>query len=229
MISSRPSPTPPTRTPPPPADAPGDDAAANNAAGETPPAEEKKEEEKKPEPEPANGEEKKAENGNGGGGEEGQPKEEANAEAGKGVAAESGGAFTAEQDAKLKEMKAVNKPWKEIAAEMKLQPKDIGSLRTRWKELNGRGGAAAAPAPAPAARNGGGKAIKKEKGKGRRRGGEFFDPDDDGAVKLSIEEVGPDEHFTAEDVSVRIVPFYSPFSSNSSPHLLLHVVSNLPF
>lgn len=77
-------------------------------------------------------------------------------------------AFTAEQDEKLKELKGQNKTWKEIAEGMGLQPRDIGRLKARFKEIG--------PAPAPAAGNEkGGKGLnpgggKKGKGGGKNKG-----------------------------------------------------------
>lgn len=47
--------------------------------------------------------------------------------------------FTAEQDAKLKEMKAENKTWKQIADALCVKPNEIFKLKARFKELQSAG------------------------------------------------------------------------------------------
>lgn len=118
---------------------------------------------------------------------------------------EGGNGFTPEQDEKLKTLKGQNKTWKEVAAALGIDPKDINRLKMRWKEIVS--GAASGVADAAGAgvggsekkkKGGGGKQVKFKK---RVEGDKPYEADDDGGVKVTVEEVGVDEWFSAVDVS----------------------------
>ncbi|KAI9670684.1 MAG: hypothetical protein M1831_005904 [Alyxoria varia] len=195
------APAPPEGPPPPPFKAPSD---AKSAEVSKPPEREKAAEAQ--EKDKANSEtKKKNSNDEKGAGDKGKENR-------------SGG-LTEEQDKKLRELKTAGgggkknkggKPWKEIAEEMGFDPKDIGMLKNRWKELEG--GAANGDGGGGGGGGGGGAGkddAKEKKPKSGGSGGEKKEKTPPPAPAPAIPtteqvEIVPDETFSVEDLALLI-------------------------
>lgn len=124
---------------------------------------------------------------------------------------ETNDAFTAEQDAKLKEMKAENKTWKDIAAALGMEHNQISKLKTRYKEINnGAGDDKKANKNGESKRDGGGSKssdkgeAKKEDGDSKNGSKKGHGSDKAGKKKANKVKIDTEKLIPEDDVSIDV-------------------------
>lgn len=90
---------------------------------------------------------------------------------------DDGLAFTAEEDAKLKELKGDGTTWKNIAAEMN---RELDDLKTRWKQIDGNAGSGGNQ------KDGSGEKANQGGGKDKKSGGGDFSKEEDDKVRALL-------------------------------------------